>query len=1159
MQLGNVRKTESGSCHRLPSPHIFEAGLRAVLAVWFLLGPTLGMAQVSRSSAPLKAKEENGIKVSVLNFQDESGTGATEELGRWLAGYLAKDLSYSSKRALSSRFFDWRNDPSSIKEWPRQRLVAHGQRVRAQYVVRAGLLSASSDSLPGKLRTRIQLYAEIVSVDAADDARVEASGLGYQQADEVDAIVAWDSIDLRSERFRRSSIRNALADGIKRLASEIDSQIRSSSTNGEQGGQDGGTDRQEGQVAQRVLPNEDHADTGSTPEVQEAVADEAVQQLLAQAQECLNSVNASREKLDALIQALQGLTSAMEQKVRLLEDGRVGETAGVDGLIGTQANALQQSVDQLLPEQPDAASPGGAPLESGGGSSWFDKVTKAVDFGFSVFERVLDLRDRLRGFQGASYPGAPGVDASVPEGSVGDIPSEEPFLDVNGTVFTTGDGTQGRLGDGRPQLVPAVLSVAGGYRERVVLAALSANARSVPSAMRITYTGAAGLTRQPVAAAEVIEPDSGASARTDRNGVFSVRVPARSRRLIVKVGGLQVGERRISLVAGRAMAADFVVSSRAGTTTAGRILPSRVVVEGSATNTGAITGLVQDAQGRPASRALVEVGRLAMARTDSRGRFVFAKVPAGSQQLTVRAGDLEPRSQQVRVTANASTETTIRLGSTRRSQGAGERLVAPGAGTFFRGEVTEGQNRPLSGAMVSVIGSSSTITARSSAIGRFELKDLKPGSYRVLVSKPGYSDVTQSISLRPGGNEPASFRMTQSNSKFDREVAPRLMAAMGEVRGQVRGADRRPIANAIVELRASGNTSGGDRVVTNARGEYALKALQGRYELRVLQQRYQAYSSKVELRARDSVRADVELKENSGASTVRGSKGERSDGSLRGPVTDDQNHKAVPGGRSGIRSQETLRAQLRGRVLDDRTGKPISGARVSVQGRSDVTDNSGSYRIDDLPVGRLQIAVAKAGYAGASTAVEIKAGTMTNRNFDLKPMDDRGKDDSHSRGGLGQVRGRVVDDKTGKPISGARVSVDGRGDTTDQSGGFGVSGVSAGRHSVIVGKPGYSSESSSVEVKNGASATVNVELRYSGRSRTNPGRTLPHSPSPRPNPLVKPEANPGGKVSGNPTSGLNRNSGTAANLSPKNTTANRNSHATVNRDTGEKKPSARRP
>jgi hypothetical protein len=1255
MQLGNVLNADSKSRSRLKLPQTVDAGLRAGLSLLLLLGPALSLAGLSQVKTPSpQAEAGSGIKVSVLNFQDESGTGATDELGRWLGSYLAKNLEHSSKQDISAQFFNWRNDASSIKDWPTKSLVTHGQKVRAQFVVRAGLLSASSDNLQGKVRTRIQLYAELVSVETANEVRVEARGVGYQRGEDSDATIAWDSIDFRSEEFGRSSVRSALADAIERLASEIDKAIRSfSSTNAEEGRRDPKIDQPRGRQAEQPIqpiPNDANADADSTPEAQEAVADEGVQQLLAQAQECLNSVNASREKLEALIQALQGLTSAIEQKASLLEAGRVTETGRVDDVIGAQSQGLQQAVDQILPEEPDAGSTGDAPVESGPGSSWFDRVTRAVDFGFSVFERVLDIRDRLRSFRGEPYP--TDYSGGQPNGEqyVGEAPSEEPFVDVDGYVWQEDDATRGRLDGDDARPVGAPLRVGSAVGIRTPFAVSSPVEARLQYAIHASYSTTAGSRRSPVVGAEVIEPNSGASARTDSNGSYRLRVPAGSRRLIVRVGGTQVGERRISLAGGRA-AADFVVrpNSRLGAAGAGRILPSRVVVNPDGSNTGTLGGLVQDAQGSPVPRALVEIGRLGRARTDSHGKFVFSKVPAGSHQITVRAGDLAPTSIQVRVKSNAPTETTIQLGSRSRSQGAGERLIAPGVGTVLRGVVTEGENRGLAGARLSIIGPSTSVSLRTGANGRFELKDLKPGTYRVLASNLGYADASQSVSLRPGSSDSVSFRMTQSNSRFDREVTARLVAAMGEVRGQVRGTDRRPIANATVELSTSAKSSRGDRVVTNERGEYALKALQGRYELRVLRQGYQAYSRPVDLQARDSVRADVELKTSSatgsgsGSGSGSGAKGEGRDGSLRGRVTDNQTNKGIadakvsiggisdatdatghyqilnlgPGrhqvsisrtGYEGETGTVEVRAgsvtnrdfdlhtksgsgsiaprregQLRGRVKDDRTDKGIPNVRVSVGGSSDTTDGGGNYQITSLQPGRHQVSITGNGYEGETGTVEVRAGSVTNRDFDLhaksgsgsiaprregelrgRVTDDRtdkgipnvrvsagGSSDTTDGGGTyqitslqpgrhqvsisrtgyegktetvdvragsatnrnfelrtksgsggvaprreGQLRGRVTDDRTRKPISGARVSVQGRTDTTDHAGNYLISAVPAGRYSVTVTRSGYSGESASVEVKAGGSTTRNVELR-SVASHTrdstvnrNPGATV---------------------------------------------------------------------
>ena len=166
MKLVNVFKADSRNRSQLKLRRIVAAGLRAVLSMWLLLAPALSLSGLSQVK-PLnsEARDGNRIKVSVLNFQDESGTGATDELGRWLGSYLAKHLTYVSKQGLSAQFFNWGNDASSIKEWPTKHLVAHGQKVSAQFVVRAGLLAAGSQSIQGRVRTRIQLYAEVVSVE----------------------------------------------------------------------------------------------------------------------------------------------------------------------------------------------------------------------------------------------------------------------------------------------------------------------------------------------------------------------------------------------------------------------------------------------------------------------------------------------------------------------------------------------------------------------------------------------------------------------------------------------------------------------------------------------------------------------------------------------------------------------------------------------------------------------------------------------------------------------------------------------------------------------------------------------------------------------------------------------------------------------------------
>ena len=78
-------------------------------------------------------------------------------------------------------------------------------------------------------------------------------------------------------------------------------------------------------------------------------------------------------------------------------------------------------------------------------------------------------------------------------------------------------------------------------------------------------------------------------------------------------------------------------------------------------------------------------------------------------------------------------------------------------------------------------------------------------------------------------------------------------------------------------------------------------------------------------------------------------------------------------------------SELTGLVVDARTGRPIPGAYVSVQGRSDTTDRSGSYRITDLRPGSPDIRVSSLGYQSRSEQVTIGADRSVRMNFRLSP------------------------------------------------------------------------------------------------------------------------------------------------------------------------------
>ena len=1030
-----------------------NARLCVIVSLWLLLGQTLSLGSICLAKPiphqvkPSRIQTEQ-IPVAVLSFQDESGNGASDEFCLRLGEHLMKRLYVVSNQTIS---------PKSVRakpgvEWTQQRLSALGKSMGARFVVHSGLLAVSSDGAGGKVTSRAQVYADVLSVEGAVMKRLESEGVGSQRVGDSEAAVQLGSADFRSREFLNTSVGQALSNAIEQLAALIYPEIGSGGVAPYQKSRrpvpaDTAPDNPP-QDPTNVPIEGDRDDPGATGEAQEAQADEELQQLIAQAQECLNGLNAvkDKDKINALIEALKGLTSALETKAGLLEQGNITGADQVDEQIDAQEQELQDAVDQSLPQdQPGDVSP--SDVDPGSGASKFDQVVKYVDFGFSVLEKILDLRARFRGITqdptlAASYSSDPG------QGD-GDTSSEETLETISGNVSEDAGATQGSLTVEKQGLSLAMLEAPDNPRgPNAADSYLNPSMESGASNAGAATTG----RRRPVAGAEVIEPDSGASALTDNSGFFTLRVPARSTKLIVRKGGAKVADVAIHVVRGRPSVADIQLgrSGRGATMQAARVLPSSVVVNSEDRNTGTIRGVIQDAKGQPVPRALVDVQGLAIARTDSQGRFSFAKVPAGLQRLTVRASDSLPSVKQVRITANEITQSTIQLNPDAGIRGTGGSLIVRGAGTVFRGVIQDNQNRPVAGAKISAVsasGSTSTVSVRTRTDGSYELRDLKPGSYRVLVDKFGYAAESRTASLQAGRTDPLNFRLKKdATSPFRPGVEEGLARDLVEVRGQVRGRNGAPIPNAWVELKRTGKTSSTNPQRTNARGEYLLKALPGRYELSVRSKDHQEASRAVTVQARDPRRENFELN--------------------------------TRPGRGGGEGRSFASGTLSGRVTDKNTHAPISGAIVSVTGRNATTDRAGNYSIGSVPTGRQQVDVARSGYADEARTIDVRAGGSTSVSFDLRP---RGGGNPGHPNATGQLRGRVTDGMTRRPISGARVSIPGHeSDTTDSGGNYTITNLRAGKYPVVVTQSRYLSATENVEIKSGSSTNRNFDLKPAG-------------------------------------------------------------------------------
>jgi protocatechuate 3,4-dioxygenase beta subunit len=526
-------------------------------------------------------------------------------------------------------------------------------------------------------------------------------------------------------------------------------------------------------------------------------------------------------------------------------------------------------------------------------------------------------------------------------------------------------------------------------------------------------------------------------------------------------------------------------------------------------------------------RALVHLENLAIARTDSQGRFLFTNVPTGAKQLTVRASDLKPRSERVSILSNKVIDSTIKFGLGEKIVKVRETLLAPNTNTALSGKVLDNRSNPVSGAKVSVVGLAKAAYVRTHADGSYEMRGLKPGQYQVLVSRVGYADANQTVSLRAGLREQRAFRIAQTNSQIERDLVQRVVTRLCEIRGQVRAVNGGPVPYATVELKAAARGSNGATFKTNSRGEYSFKAIAGRYELKVKAKNFQEATGIATLQVGNSARKDFDLKPDGSSTNAGGTRPET--GRLSGRVTDGINAKPIPGAivsiegqkattdRSGSytvsnlakgnhrvtvsksgysdetaqvaiqadgstqkyfamrpkaapdRPPDALRpGHLNGRITDERTGKPIVGASVSVLGRTIVTDRTGNYAVTDLPRGKHQVSVTSRGYHNDRETVEVRAGSSTNKDFKLKSASGSAGGDLPR--GTGQLRGRVTEAGTGRLISGARISISGQGSaTTDSGGNYTITNLRPGKYPVRVTSSRYLSKTEDIEIKAGSS------------------------------------------------------------------------------------------
>ncbi len=429
--------------------------------------------------------------------------------------------------------------------------------------------------------------------------------------------------------------------------------------------------------------------------------------------------------------------------------------------------------------------------------------------------------------------------------------------------------------------------------------------------------------------------------------------------------------------------------------------------------------------------------------------------------------------------------------------------------TYIAGVVMDARTQKMVGG-AKVILKEKDISVITGDDGAYKFENLEPGSYTVMVQAQGYAPQSAVVNLEPGKPAIKNFELKPAKTLsitgvvYDRESMT-------------------PIGGAKVRIKETG-----DSVITDDDGAYRFaNVLPGTYTLVFTAPGYKKFTAVVVLESQ-SVAKDAHLTK----AEKKVQKVEKPKiGSITGVVTDaktgaplsgvqiilkekNQTHTtdqtgafrfdSLPEGtytvsfnRAGyvprteivnvkagsptvfnvsLAPVEKNVGTLLGKVIDKETGNPIAGAVISVEGVGSVqTDQSGLYRLENIPVGGKTVKVAAPGYKETAEVIKIAKGDNV-KNFALEPMVVKGS-----------LLITVVDKDNKKPISGATVTfLQGNVGpfTTDESGAVSVKDLPTGTYTIKVEARRYAPQQKTVVVEKNRTKEVNFELVKKGTEIT---------------------------------------------------------------------------
>lgn len=433
--------------------------------------------------------------------------------------------------------------------------------------------------------------------------------------------------------------------------------------------------------------------------------------------------------------------------------------------------------------------------------------------------------------------------------------------------------------------------------------------------------------------------------------------------------------------------------------------------------TGSVTGFVTDQVGTRIPSATISAisGPSAGAQTSSaaNGSYTLTGLVAGNYTLRATANGFQSQARTVTVVAGSTSRLDFSLPSNQPVAGV---LT----GTITRTDTRE----PVPGAEVQISRGAGfpAVVLQTDANGVYRLENLETGSYLVEVDRDGFSGQRRRFTVRTG-------RITLANFA----LRPRAVE-LGIVQGTVVNSTGDRLSNVTITL-TEGATSSTTR--TNRSGFYRFtRVVPDAYVVEVAAGGFETQRIPATVGAGQRVVVDAVIEEEAPATLA-----------------------------------------IEGFVVDE-FGTPISGALVQVTagprvGRSDVTDNLGFYRLENLPPGTYTLRATATGFSADTESIVLNEVVQPGRvDFQLATLPDQQR---------GTISGRVTDAQ-GNELEGVTVRVTagpstGQTTTTDDDGDYVISDLPVGTYSLSFTRSGFAGRTiTGVNVTNGQTTVLDVAL-----------------------------------------------------------------------------------